>query len=179
MRHLRLTVLLFLAMVASSMVAVSVSSPADAVTATVYRNVAARNVNDVRTDRDLHALKRAGCLDKFAQRQARRMARKKTIYHQRLETVQSRCGMTYVGETVVVRLQDGPGRRPPRADALRRPPRDPARRALAQAWAPAPRSAAAPGTSACWSRTSSSDPRPRPRVRPLSCERGLTGPDPG
>ena len=101
MSHLRLTVMLFLALVASSMVAVSVSSPADAVTATVYRNVAARNVNDVRTDRDVHALKRAGCLDKFAQRQARRMARKKTIYHQRLETVQSRCGMAYVGETVV------------------------------------------------------------------------------
>ncbi|MFC5177748.1 CAP domain-containing protein [Nocardioides taihuensis] len=100
MKHLRLTVLLLVAMVGSGLVAVGVSSPAEAVTATVYRNVAARNVNDVRTDRDLHALKRGACLDKFAQRQARRMARKQTLYHQRLETVQSRCGMTYVGETV-------------------------------------------------------------------------------
>lgn len=101
MSHLRLTIMLFLAMVASSMVAVSVSSPADAVTSSVYRHVAAHNVNHVRARRDLHALDRVRCLDEFAQRQARRMARKKTIYHQRLETVQSRCGMTYVGETVV------------------------------------------------------------------------------
>jgi uncharacterized protein YkwD len=100
-KHLRLSVMLFLALVASSMVAVGVGSPAEAVTSTHYRNIAARNVNDVRTDRDLHALKRGVCLDRFAQRQARRMARQKAIFHQRLETVQSRCGMVYVGETVV------------------------------------------------------------------------------
>jgi uncharacterized protein YkwD len=99
--HLRLSATLFLVMVASTLVAVGVGSPADAVTPHVYRHVAARNVDDVRTDRDLRALKPGSCLDTFAQRQARRMARKKEIYHQRLETVQSRCGMTYVGETVV------------------------------------------------------------------------------
>ena len=56
--------------------------------------------NDARKNHDLRALKRGSCLDRYAQRQAQRMAKQQRMYHQDLSVVLKRCKARTVGENV-------------------------------------------------------------------------------
>jgi len=53
-----------------------------------------------RTARDVRALKLGRCLDRYAQRQARRMAAQRRMFHQDLSVVLRACDARTVGENV-------------------------------------------------------------------------------
>lgn len=59
-----------------------------------------KQANKARTVRDIRALKHDRCLNRYAQRQARRMAKKQKMYHQNLTPVLRRCGQRAVAENV-------------------------------------------------------------------------------
>lgn len=56
--------------------------------------------NAVRINHDLTALRKKRCVDGFANRQAKRMAEKDDGFHQDLEPILDKCGLTRVGENV-------------------------------------------------------------------------------
>ena len=108
MGHLRTAIIVVLTALVSTLV-VGLGSPARAVTTSEYRNAAYRTINHIRANRDLHELAKAECLQQFARQQARRMARKKIVYHQVLHDVQAECGLEYVGEALVAGYKTGRG----------------------------------------------------------------------
>jgi uncharacterized protein YkwD len=57
-------------------------------------------VNNIRDNRDRVELKRNRCLQRFANRQAERMANQRRLFHQNLGRIQKACGVGYVGENV-------------------------------------------------------------------------------
>lgn len=59
-----------------------------------------RLTNVARANHDRSELKFGRCLDRFAQRQARRMADAEEMYHQNLRTVLKKCKARAVGENV-------------------------------------------------------------------------------
>lgn len=56
--------------------------------------------NTVRLDHDLKKLRKRSCVDRFAHRQARRMAAKDQMFHQDLSRVLKKCRLSLVGENV-------------------------------------------------------------------------------
>lgn len=56
--------------------------------------------NTARKANDVRALKHGKCLDRYAQRQARRMAKQRRMYHQNLSVVLRACKSRTVGENV-------------------------------------------------------------------------------
>ena len=56
--------------------------------------------NQARRTHDIRKLKPGRCLQRFAQRQARRMAKQQRLYHQNLGVVLHRCHARRVGENV-------------------------------------------------------------------------------
>lgn len=56
--------------------------------------------NEIRVAEDLEKLKKQRCVQKFAKKQARRMARQKRMYHQDLGPILQKCDLTSVGENV-------------------------------------------------------------------------------
>ena len=79
-----------------------VASPAPAATPSEvrYGNKIFSIVNDIRADHGRVKLRRNKCLQRFANRQAERMAAQRRIFHQDLGRIQRRCGVGYVGENV-------------------------------------------------------------------------------
>ncbi len=57
-------------------------------------------VNQKRENNDLRALNKNKCLQKFANRQAQRMANRREMFHQDLGPILSACGLRAVGENV-------------------------------------------------------------------------------
>ena len=70
-----------------------------------YGNTTFRVVNAVRADHDLAKLRKNPCLQRFAARQAQKMANQRRLFHQDLGRIQRRCGVGYVAENVAA----GPG----------------------------------------------------------------------
>jgi uncharacterized protein YkwD len=67
---------------------------------TTYGTKVFKIVNNIRANHDRVKLKRNDCLQRFANKQARRMANQQRLFHQSLTTIQNTCGVGYVGENV-------------------------------------------------------------------------------
>jgi uncharacterized protein YkwD len=76
------------------------AAPAQAQTQERYVKQARAVTNDRRADHDLARLRSQGCAQKFARRQARRMARQDRLFHQDLGKVLDRCDLSGVAENV-------------------------------------------------------------------------------
>lgn len=63
--------------------------------------------NRERTTRDLRQLRETSCLRRMAVKQAERMARRGTPFHQDLGKVQRACGVGWAGENVAMGYPDG------------------------------------------------------------------------
>ncbi len=111
---------------APAVLAALVAAPGPAVAAGAeaqqrYQGAAVRHTNGERTERDLVALKRQKCVQKYAVKQARWMAANETMAHQDLQPILSDCGLRSVGENVaygyaggkavVAAWMDSPGHR--------------------------------------------------------------------
>lgn len=89
---------------ATVLLAVSASlltpSTAQAQTVERYERQARVVTNAHRVDHDLVRLKKKPCVQRFARRQARRMANQQRMFHQDLGVVLNRCDLSAVGENV-------------------------------------------------------------------------------
>lgn len=56
--------------------------------------------NAIRVDDDLTSLRKKRCIDRFANRQAKKMAAADDMFHQDLEPVLDKCGLSLAGENV-------------------------------------------------------------------------------
>ncbi len=65
-----------------------------------YQRQAHDATNRNRSAQGLKGLKKADCVQKFAVRQARRMAQQENMYHQELGPIMAACGLSSVGENV-------------------------------------------------------------------------------
>jgi uncharacterized protein YkwD len=75
--------------------------PAEAATpAATYQNQAFAATNHHRANHHLVTLRRQHCVQTFAVRQARRMARQHRMFHQHLGPILRQCGLSRVGENV-------------------------------------------------------------------------------
>lgn len=75
--------------------------------ATTYRKQAVRATNRHRAARHRKRLKSQACLRRMASVQAKRMARKREMFHQDLGTVMRKCGLTMAGENVAYGYTSG------------------------------------------------------------------------
>lgn len=82
-------------------------APAQAQSKVKYQNQARSVTNNARDNHDLTRLKQGECVQKFARRQARRMANQDRMFHQDLSVVLRTCGLTRVGENVAAGYQTG------------------------------------------------------------------------
>ena len=81
--------------------------PAQAQTIGRYADQARAVTNAKRVDHDMVRLDRGSCVQRFAVRQALRMARQQRIYHQDLTRVMRRCNLSAVGENVAYGYETG------------------------------------------------------------------------
>lgn len=98
-------------------------SPVQARTAHDYAAGAKRAVNERRVDHDLKRLRHGTCVDRFATRHARRMARKRSVWHQSMQVVMDKCELEFAGEAIAAGFKTGRG-------AVRSLLKDPAHRAI-------------------------------------------------
>lgn len=81
--------------------AVLVTSPAEAKTPELsYQPAIVVTTNQVRAERDRVKLRSNACVQRFAVRQAKRMASQDRMFHQDLSPILATCGMRKVGENV-------------------------------------------------------------------------------
>jgi uncharacterized protein YkwD len=73
----------------------------------VYASDAFTATNHERTDRHRVALKQSSCLQKFATKQAKKMARAEQISHQPLDPIESDCHLMRAGENVAYGFPNG------------------------------------------------------------------------
>ena len=78
------------------------ASPSD-----TYERSVHVNTNHQRAQHHRKSLRGATCLDMFAERQARAMAKRGYIYHQKLDPILNRCKLRSVGENVASGFPDG------------------------------------------------------------------------
>ena len=83
------------------------SAPAQAQTAERYADQARVVTNAKRADHGLVRLDRGRCVQRFAARQAERMARQQRVFHQDLDVVLRRCDLSAVGENVAYGYDTG------------------------------------------------------------------------
>lgn len=76
-------------------------------TAGRYQNQALQATNRVRHHHERAGFRTQDCVQRFAERQARRMARQDRMFHQELRPVLERCGLTTVGENVAYGYPNG------------------------------------------------------------------------
>lgn len=79
---------------------VAVPSTAHAAGAAAYEKSAHKKTNAQRTKRDLVALRKQKCVQRFADHQARRMAKQERMFHQDLQKVLDACDLSAVAENV-------------------------------------------------------------------------------
>src|SRR5690606_25316458 len=96
MRHILVAVLIGLTLV------VAPSSPAEAISVTSFDKKLHKQTNKVRKAHGRKALKNGRCLDRYARRQAKRMARQQRMFHQDLGVVLRGCKARAVAENVAV-----------------------------------------------------------------------------
>lgn len=82
-------------------------TPAQAQSKAKYQNQARAVTNNNRDEHDLTQLKKGECVQKFARRQARRMANQDRMFHQDLGAVLRTCGLISVGENVAAGYATG------------------------------------------------------------------------
>lgn len=82
-------------------------APASAMSALTYEKQVVSTTNAVRDDHRLRHLRTGKCLATFAEKQARRMARKQQLFHQDLQVPLRRCGLRHVAENVAVGYPSG------------------------------------------------------------------------
>ena len=91
-----------LALMAVPLTQTAYASPSQNYETSVYTNT-----NSQRAKYDRVALKGSRCLDTFAERQARAMAKQGRIYHQNLRPILDTCKLRMVGENVAYGYRDG------------------------------------------------------------------------
>ncbi len=82
-------------------------SPAHASLSGSYEHAVTKYTNAERTKRDLKKVAKSKCLDRFAESQARAMAKKQKLYHQQLKPILARCKLREVGENVAFGYPSG------------------------------------------------------------------------
>jgi uncharacterized protein YkwD len=92
---------------AAALVVGPLVQPAAASVSGRYEHSVNVHTNDERGDRQLALLRKSTCLDRYAERQARAMAKKKVMYHQKLGPVLSTCQLREVGENVAFGFATG------------------------------------------------------------------------
>ncbi len=104
MRHVSTSVavsrILAALLVALALVVVPSAPSSEAMSAKTFDRQLHKQTNKARTDRKVKAMKYDRCLNRYAQRQARRMAKKQTMYHQNLRYVLRGCKQRAVAENV-------------------------------------------------------------------------------
>lgn len=88
-------------------VAVSPASASAASKASSYADRARTATNHHRAAHDLRTLRRGECVQRFAVRQAARMARRQEMFHQDLGPVLHQCHLNLVGENVAMGYPTG------------------------------------------------------------------------
>ena len=92
---------------ATALVAVPLTQVAQASASQTYETSVYNNTNVQRAKSDKVRLKGARCLDTYAERQARRMAEQKRMYHQDLGPILKACKLSMVGENVAYGYSNG------------------------------------------------------------------------
>jgi uncharacterized protein YkwD len=90
-----------------ALVALPFTQSAQASASGTYENSVYVNTNIQRAKYDRAALKGAKCLDTYAERQARAMAKRGYIYHQNLRPILDACKLSTVGENVAYGYPNG------------------------------------------------------------------------
>jgi uncharacterized protein YkwD len=117
----QLAVLLLAALaVAVTIAVVLIGPPARATTPDGYGRAAVGATNAVRRTHALHTLRPDRCLQRFAARQAGRMATQRRMFHQDVVATLRRCHLRSVGENVAVGY--GTGRAVVRGGWMQSPP---------------------------------------------------------
>ncbi len=96
-----------LAAVLLALLATLLPAPAHAQGAARYEDQARSATNNKRDHHDLRALRQGGCVQKWARRQARRMANQDRMFHQDMGRVLDRCDLGSVGENVAAGYPTG------------------------------------------------------------------------
>ena len=86
---------------------VALPTTAHAAGPAAYERSVHKRTNAQRTERDLVALRKQTCVQRFADRQARRMATQERMFHQDLGRVLEACDLARVGENVAVGYGSG------------------------------------------------------------------------
>ena len=92
---------------ATALVAVPLTQVAQASASGTYENSVYANTNVQRAKYDRVSLKGAKCLDRFAERQAAKMAAEQRMYHQQLGPILKACKLSMVGENVAYGYPNG------------------------------------------------------------------------
>ncbi|WP_286930117.1 MULTISPECIES: CAP domain-containing protein [Aeromicrobium] len=87
-------------LVALALVVVPAAPQASAMSNATFGKKLHQQTNTSRAFRDIKKLKYQKCIDRYAQRQANRMAKKRKIYHQDLGPILRACDLSRVGENV-------------------------------------------------------------------------------
>jgi uncharacterized protein YkwD len=72
-----------------------------------YSRQAHRATNARRAEQGLKQLRRTGCVQRYAVKQAKAMAAQTSMYHQELGPIMSACGLDLVGENVAYGYRTG------------------------------------------------------------------------
>jgi uncharacterized protein YkwD len=92
---------------ATALVAIPLTQVAQASASGTYENSVYANTNVQRAKYDRVKLKGAKCLDRFAERQAAKMADEQKMYHQQLGPILKACKLSMVGENVAYGYPNG------------------------------------------------------------------------
>ena len=85
---------------ALALVVVPAAPQASAMSNATFGKKLHQQTNSSRAFRDIKKLKYHTCVDRYAQRQANRMAKKRKMYHQNLDVILAKCKLSRVGENV-------------------------------------------------------------------------------
>lgn len=85
---------------AIALVVVPAAPQASAMSNATFGKKLHQQTNKSRAFRDIKTLKYHKCIDRYAQRQANRMAKKRKIYHQDMGNILRKCNLRAVGENV-------------------------------------------------------------------------------
>ena len=99
--------LVLIAFVAFAGLVVGPAAPAHAVSSGTYESDVVEYANAERTKRHLAKVSASSCVNRYAEAQARRMARAKRIYHQDMMTILRACKLRMVGENVAAGFTSG------------------------------------------------------------------------
>lgn len=94
-------------LVAAFLAVAAPAAPVQAKASIDYADAAVAATNNKRENHDLRRLRETNCLQEWANRQARRMARKERIFHQDLTEPLQDCDLRRTGENVAVGFTSG------------------------------------------------------------------------